>query len=51
MNQEETNMANKKETTIKRIAEEHKNVIPKKVYDALCSYKVLIVNDKNYKVS
>lgn len=43
--------ANKKEATIKRIAEEYKNVIPKKVYDALCSYKVLIANDKNYKVS
>ena len=41
----------KKEATIKRIAEEYKNIIPKKVYDALYSYKVLIANDKNYKAS
>ena len=40
--------ANKKEETIKQTAEEYKNIIPKKVYDALYIYKVNINNDKNW---
>ncbi len=37
-----------KEKTIKRIANEYKDIIPIKVYDALYAYKVQITNDKNY---
>ncbi len=37
-----------KEKTIKRIADEYKDIIPIKVYDALYAYKVQITNDKNY---
>ena len=33
---------------IKQTAEEYKNIIPKKVYDALYIYKVNINNDKNW---
>lgn len=43
--------ANKKEETIKQVANEYINIIPKVVYDALYSYKVDIKNDKNYKVA
>ena len=37
------------EKRIKEMADEYKNIIPKKVYDALYAYKVDIRNDKNYK--
>jgi len=40
--------SNKKEEIIKQIADEYKNVIPDKVYNALYEYKVSIHNDKNY---
>ena len=40
-----------KENNIKEVADEYKNIIPKKLYDALYAYKVDINNDKNYKVS
>ena len=40
--------ASEKEKTIKRFAEEYKEIIPKKVYDSLYAYKVDIRNDKNY---
>lgn len=40
--------AAKKEEIIKQIAEEYKNKIPKKLYDALLRYKVDINNDRNY---
>lgn len=40
--------ASEKEKTIKRFAEEYKEIIPKNVYDALYAYKVDIKNDKNY---
>ena len=43
--------ANEKENKIKEIAEEYKNIIPTKVYNALCSYKVKIENDKNYMLT
>lgn len=43
--------ATEKEKTIKDIAEMYKNVIPKKVYDALYLYKVDINNDRNYHVA
>lgn len=41
--------AEKKEEIIKQVADEYKNIIPRKVYDALYNYKVDIRNDKNYK--
>ena len=41
--------SNAKEKRIKEMADEYKNIIPKKVYDALYAYKVDIRNDKNYK--
>lgn len=40
-----------KENNIKKLADEYKDIIPKKLYDALYTYKVDINNDKNYKVS
>ena len=40
-----------KENNIKKLADEYKDIIPKKLYDALYAYKVDINNDKNYKVS
>ena len=40
--------AETKERTIKQIADEYINIIPKKVYDALYAYKVDINNDKNW---
>lgn len=40
--------ANKKEATIKQIADEYKNIIPEKVYKALYDYKFDIRNDRNY---
>lgn len=40
--------ANYKEKIIKQVADEYKNIIPQKVYNALISYKVDIKNDKNY---
>lgn len=40
--------AEKKEEIIKQIAEQYKNRIPKKIYNALLSYKVDINNDRNY---
>ena len=44
-----TSYSNAKEKRIKEMADEYKNIIPKKVYDALYAYKVDIKNDKNYK--
>lgn len=41
--------ATAKEKKIKEVADEYKDIIPKKVYDALYRYKVDITNDKNYK--
>ena len=41
--------SNAKEKRIKEMADEYKNIIPKKVYDALYAYKVDIRNDKNYQ--
>lgn len=40
--------AEAKEKRIKDLAEEYKNIIPEKVYNALINYKVNIYNDKNY---
>lgn len=40
--------AKEKEKAIKEVAEEYKDIIPKKLYDALYAYKVDIRNDKNY---
>ena len=40
-----------KEKTIKSVADEYVNIIPKKVYEALYAYKVDINYDKNYKAS
>ena len=31
-----------KENLLKQVADEYKNIIPKKVYDAICNYKVEI---------
>lgn len=39
--------AEKKEETIKRVADEYINIIPKKAYDAIYRYKVEMKNDKN----
>ena len=39
--------AEKKEETIKRIADEYIDIIPKKAYDAIYRYKVEMKNDKN----
>jgi hypothetical protein len=38
----------KKEETIKRVADEYRDIIPTHVYEALYAYKVDINNDKNY---
>lgn len=40
--------SNKKEETIKRVADEYKARIPDKLYQALVNYKVEIENDRNY---
>lgn len=40
--------AKEKEKVIKEVADEYKDIIPKKLYDALYAYKVDIRNDKNY---
>lgn len=40
--------AKRKEEIIKQVADEYKEIIPKKVYNALYNYKVDINNDKNY---
>lgn len=40
--------SNKKEETIKKVAEEYKSRIPDKLYQALVNYEVKIENDKNY---
>ena len=40
--------AAKKEENIKQIADEYKELIPEKLYVALCNYNVKIENDKNY---
>ena len=42
--------AQKKEETIKRIADEYIDIIPKKAYDAIYRYKVEMKNDKNMAV-
>ena len=36
---------------VQEVAEEYKDIIPKKLYDALYAYKVDIRNDKNYVAS
>lgn len=41
--------AREKENAIKQIADEYKEIIPKKVYDALYEYEIRIEDDKNYK--
>lgn len=43
--------AREKEKVIKRTADEFRNIIPDKVYDALYNYKVELCNDKNYRVA
>lgn len=43
--------AKAKESKIKQVADEYKNIIPQKLYDALYAYKVNIRNDKNYTKS
>lgn len=40
-----------KEEDIKEVANEYKHIIPEEVYIALMNYKVLLKNDKNYKVA
>ena len=40
-----------KEKKIKEVADEYKDIIPKKVYEALYDYRVDIRNDKNYKAA
>ena len=40
--------SNEKEKAIKELAETYKNIIPKRVYDALYAYKFDIRNDRNY---
>jgi len=42
------NYAKEKELTIKRVAEEYKNIIPETVYVTLLNYRCEIENDKNY---
>ena len=41
----------KKKEAIVQVANEYKNIIPEKVYNALLSYEFKIENDKNYKVA
>ena len=43
--------AKAKEKKIQEVAEEYKNIIPKKVYNALLDYKVEMFYDKNYKIN
>lgn len=43
--------ANEKEKVVKQIANEYKDIIPEKVYNALYEYKFDIKDDKNYKKS
>lgn len=40
--------AKAKETVIKRIANDFKEIIPNDIYEILMNYRVLIENDKNY---
>lgn len=40
-----------KETHIKQVADEYKDLIPKKVYEALYSYKVRLEFDKNFQAA
>ena len=40
--------AEEKEKKIKQVADEYRNIIPKKAYEALYAYKLDIKNDKNY---
>lgn len=40
--------AKEKEKKIREVAEEYKNIIPQKVYDALLKYRVNITYDQNY---
>lgn len=40
--------AQNKENAIKKTADEYKDIIPQKVFDALYKYKVEIVNDRNF---
>ena len=40
--------AKRKEQHIKQVADEYKQLIPVKLYNALYNYKVIIENDKNY---
>lgn len=42
--------SNEKENIIKRIADEYRNIVPDKVYQALYRYRVNINNDKNYNL-
>lgn len=41
--------AREKEKAIKQMADEYKDIIPQKVYDALYAYEIDIKDDKNYK--
>ena len=41
--------ASEKEKSIRQLADEYKNIIPEKVYNALYVYRFDINNDKNYK--
>ena len=41
--------ASEKEKSIRQLADEYKNIIPEKVYNALYAYRFDINNDKNYK--
>lgn len=41
--------AREKEKVIKQVADEYKDIIPKKAYDALYEYEICIEDDKNYK--
>ena len=43
--------ASEKEKFIRQLADEYKNIIPEKVYNALYAYRFDINNDKNYKKS
>jgi len=40
-----------KESAIKEVATEYKNIIPSKLYDSLLNYEVIIENDINFRVS
>ena len=40
--------ASEKEKAVKQLADKYKDIVPKKVYDALYAYRFDIKNDKNY---